>query len=185
VLHVHALGLRAQAEALLGELDAAEATLARCAAALREQGELTVPQYMRSQYLRSRLLGDVARLERAEAGARRAAARRARRSGRRAARSVAWVAARRPRSIACSGAPAGAGRAREAGAWRERSLAEAERLGAQPDFARTASGGRLLRGLLRPARARRRRRATARAWPNARGPASTRSGSLSTGTLRH
>jgi predicted ATPase/class 3 adenylate cyclase len=156
VLHVHALGLRGQAEALLGELDAAEATLAHCAAVIREQGELTVPQYMRSQYLRSRLLVDVARLEQAvaagDAVARRTAARRARRIARRAARSVAWVAARRPEVYRLIGtAHWHAGQPRNAATWWARSVAEAERLGARPDLARTWLEIGLLLGTASPA----------------------------------
>jgi len=141
-LHIHALSFKARALALLGNLEGAEAALRVCADVIADQGQLAVPKYMTSQYLRARLLLDVARL--GEAVARRDEAahrhwrRRAHRTARRAARAAAWVAERRPEVYRLTGELHWReGSHRRALQWWRRSLAAAGALGARPESART------------------------------------------------
>jgi tetratricopeptide (TPR) repeat protein len=142
LLHIHALGIKAQVQVLSDDLEGAEASLAHCAEVMARLGELTVVPYMRSQYYRSRLFLDVTRLERAVAeGDRREArrqARRARGSARRALRTAAPVAARQPEVFRLTGLLHWhRGRRRRALRWWRRSLERARALDARPDLGRT------------------------------------------------
>lgn len=142
LLHLLALGGKARSQVRLGRLDAAEATLKRCDTIIGELGRSQVPPYQRSFVLRAQAALDVARLEEAvvnrDARAVRARRRRARRTLR-SARGVASLCALRRIEIWrlqgtlawLEGSPKRATRR-----WQE-ALAEAERLGARPEAART------------------------------------------------
>jgi class 3 adenylate cyclase/tetratricopeptide (TPR) repeat protein len=142
LLHLLALGGKSRAQVRLGRLDAAEATLRRCDTIIGELGRSQVPPYQRSFVLRAQAALDVARLEEAladrGAGSVRARRRRARRTLR-SARGVANLCALRRVEIWrlwgtlawLEGSPK-----RAMHRWRE-ALAEAERLGARPEAART------------------------------------------------
>lgn len=141
-LHIHALSFKARALALLGDLERAEAALGVCADLIASQGQLTVPKYMMSQYLRARLLVDLKRLAAARADgaapARRHWRRRALATARRAVRASAWVAERRPEVYRLAGELHWLERApRRALHWWRRGLAVARALGARPELART------------------------------------------------
>jgi hypothetical protein len=127
-----ALGAKARALVLLGDLDAAESTLGRCSRVIRESGTL-MPLH-RSAYARSRLMLDVALLE---AGGKSAVRRRARSSLRQAVWLAGKVAMRRPEVFKLAGHLDWArGRRRRALGWWRRSLAAGEALGARPELAR-------------------------------------------------
>ncbi len=149
LLHILALGAKAKAQALLGELDAAEETLRRAAEVVARSSP--VPPFHVSSYQRSRFLLDVARLEEAIAGsdgaARRRWRRQARRSGGAARRSAAKVAWRRTEVLRLAGRlHALLGHHRRALRLLERSAEIGERLGARPETARTyTEAGRTLR----------------------------------------
>ncbi|MEE9609215.1 MAG: adenylate/guanylate cyclase domain-containing protein [Myxococcota bacterium] len=135
-----ALGTKATAEALMGQLERAEETLEKAARIVA--GSRIMAPFHRSHYLRARLALDVAQLERAhEAGdgsAQRLWARRARRTLHRAVRVSAKVAAKRPEIFRLAGSAHWlAGRRGAALRWWRRSLAAGEALGARPDVART------------------------------------------------
>jgi class 3 adenylate cyclase len=130
LLHVLALGARAEAQARAGALDAASETLARAEPALAALGVQAIP-YHASFVHAARYLLDVARLEAEPAGD-------CRRSRRRALGAAAKVAARRPQVLRLVGREAWLrGRRGAAGRWWARSLAAAEALGARPERART------------------------------------------------
>jgi class 3 adenylate cyclase/tetratricopeptide (TPR) repeat protein len=149
LLHILALSAKAKAQTQLGALEAAQETL-------RHAGELMassapVPPFHASAYHRSRLLFDVAQLERAGTGAPPAERRRlraqARRSARGALRSAGRVAWRRTEVLRLAGQLRALAGDRH-GALRlfRRSLEAGRALGARPETARTCEAlGRLLR----------------------------------------
>lgn len=143
LLHILALGAKAKAETELGELDAAEETLQRCAEVVTRSSP--VPPFHASSYHRSRLLFDLACFERAGVGGG-AIRRRARKSARAALRAAAKVAWRRTEVLRLAGRyHALVGERRRAHRLFARSLAVGEALGARPETARTwAEAGRLL-----------------------------------------
>jgi tetratricopeptide (TPR) repeat protein len=129
----NALGAKSKALVILGDLDAAETELERCARMIRQSG--TLMPYHLSSYARSRLLLDVALLE---AWGKRAVRRRARSSARQAVRLAGKVALRRPEVYKLAGHLDWArGRRRRALGWWRRSLAAGEALGSRPELART------------------------------------------------
>ena len=135
-----ALGAKAKAELLLGELAAAAETLGRGEGILGDAG--IMPPYHASSLWRSRLLFDVSELERAQAQGERKLARRAakaaRASAKRALATAAKAALRRPEVWRLEGRRRWlAGDRKGALAWLRRSLVEAERLGMAPERART------------------------------------------------
>jgi tetratricopeptide (TPR) repeat protein len=141
LLHIHALSGTAKAHVLLGDREAAEATLSRCAAIVSELGGLTVPPFMLSNYKRSRFLLDVAELEHAvalgDSARRRHWARRAGSSGRAALRLANKVATRKAEVLRNLGRYHWlAGRREKAWAWWSECLREGQRLGARPETAR-------------------------------------------------
>ncbi len=137
---VSALGHRAAAQWLGGDVTGAEATLAR-AERILAQNPRVLPYHL-SNYLRTRQILDVHALEtacREGAGAlRRAAAKRARASRTRALRAAAKVAWRRPEVLRSAGSEAWIlGRTRAAQRSWDESLAWARRLGMRAEEART------------------------------------------------
>jgi tetratricopeptide (TPR) repeat protein len=137
---ISALGHRAAAEWLRGDADGAEATLQRAERLVREAGR--VLPYHLSDFLRSRYLLDVHRLETAGGDSPRSersgCERRARRSRKAALASSARVAWRRPEVLRTAGTHAWLlGHHREARARWGESLDWARRLGMRPDQART------------------------------------------------
>jgi tetratricopeptide (TPR) repeat protein len=147
LLHILALSAKAKAETELGELDAAETTLARALEVVTRSSP--VPPFHGSAYHRSRLLLDVVRLEAAQDAisgeTRRYWERRARRSARTALRTASKVAWRRTEVWRLAGRLQWLlGRRRRARRLFEQSLDWGERLGARPETARTyAEIGRL------------------------------------------
>jgi tetratricopeptide (TPR) repeat protein len=148
LLHILALSAQAKAEIELGELDAAEATLARAEEVVGRCSP--VPPFHGSAYHRSQLLLAVARLENTKGSItvdeRRTWQRRARRDLKNALRSASKVAWRRTEvyrlAARCHWLLRGPARAQRL---LERSLAAGEKLDAQPEMARTwATAGRLL-----------------------------------------
>jgi class 3 adenylate cyclase/tetratricopeptide (TPR) repeat protein/ABC-type cobalamin transport system ATPase subunit len=141
LLHVNALGFRAKAQVLLGDLEGAAATLDLCASTIAELGSLMVPHYQKVEYLRSRLLLEVTRLERAAANGERAEQnrryRQALRIGRQAQRSAHWKSPRQPEIHRLVGLAHwwGGRRRRALDSWR-RSVAIGQCLGARPELAR-------------------------------------------------
>ena len=130
--HVSALGTKAKALTLLGDLDAAETMLERCTGVIERSGTL-LPFHL-SSYARSRLMLDVALLE---AGAKRAVRRRARSSVRQAVRLAGKVSWRRPEVFKLAGHLNWVrGRQRRALGWWRQSLAAGEALGVRPELAR-------------------------------------------------
>ena len=137
---ISALGHRAAAQWLGGDVAGAEATLAR-AERILAQNPRVLPYHL-SSYLRTRQLLDVHALEalaaRAARAARRAAARRAKASRARALRAAAKVAWRRPEVLRSAGSEAWLlGWERAALRSWEESLAWAQRLGMRAEQART------------------------------------------------
>jgi hypothetical protein len=132
LLHVLALGARAEAEARAGALPAAAETLARGEAVLAGLGLGQAIPYHVSFLAAARYGFDVATLESAGAPPRGL-----RRSRSRALASAAKVAARRAQVYRLAGREAWLrGRTGSARRWWARALAEAERLGARPERAR-------------------------------------------------
>jgi hypothetical protein len=133
LLHVLALGARAEAQVRAGALASAAETLARGEAALAEMGLGQAIPYHLSFLSTARYLFDVATLEGSgepPGGLRRSRAK--------ALASVAKVASRRPQVYRLVGREAWLrGRPALARRWWGRSLAEAERLGQRPELART------------------------------------------------
>ncbi len=133
LLHVLALGARAEAQARAGALDEAARTLARGDSVLAAMGLGQAIPYHVSFFHTARYLFDVTALEasgKAERGLRR--------SRSKALGTVAKVASRRPQVYRLAGREAWLrGRRGAATRWWARSLAEAERLGARPELART------------------------------------------------
>ncbi len=154
LLHILALGAKAKAQTHLGDLDAAEETLAHAAEVVARSSP--VPPFHVSSYHRSRFLLDVARLADAvDAGgaSREKWTKAARRSGRAAMRSAAKVAWRRPEVLRLRGRYERLiARAHVALRWLDRSVSAAEALGMRPEMARgyadaarvlaTTNGGR-------------------------------------------
>jgi hypothetical protein len=135
---LQALGMAARIHALGGDLAAAEQALANAAQLVERAGEQ--PPFHRSRYDLARLAVGVAQLESCAGSGRdgRSAVRAAARAARDARRSAAKVAARRPEALRLAGTLAALrGRAREAARCFEQSAALAERLGMQPERART------------------------------------------------
>jgi class 3 adenylate cyclase len=135
-----ALGARSKARALEGDLQGAEEDLAAAERILAATGR--VAPYQGGSVHRSRLLLEVTRLARARAAGDRNELRRRRATARRAAcralRSASACAMRRPEVFRLEGTRRWlSGRPRAARRWWERSLREAEALGARPDGART------------------------------------------------
>jgi tetratricopeptide (TPR) repeat protein len=127
-----ALGTKAKALVILGDLEAAQTVLERCTRVIQQSGTL-MPFHL-SAYARSRLMLDVALLE---AGGERAVRRRAWSSVRQAVRLASKVASRRPEVFKLAGHLDWArGRRRRALAWWRRSLAAGEALGTRPELAR-------------------------------------------------
>lgn len=159
LLNLFALGHKARIETLLGDLSSAAETLARAGRIIERTS--FVPPFHASAYWVGCLALEVARIETAiVTGGRapRALSRRAARAGRRAlalARKVAWE---RPVTLALLGRGAWlAGRRHRALRHWSAAIDEAERLGMQPELARTwlevgrhltrGGAGRSLRGL--------------------------------------
>jgi tetratricopeptide (TPR) repeat protein len=151
LLHILALGAKAKAQTLLGDLDAAEETLRHAAEVVTRSSP--VPPFHGSAFHRSRFLLDVTRLEQAiegtagaTGGTRRYWERQARKSSRTALRSAAKVAWRRTEVLRLAGRYQSLlGRPERARRLLERSADVGERLGARPETARTyAEAGRLL-----------------------------------------
>jgi class 3 adenylate cyclase/predicted ATPase len=133
LLHVLALGARAEAQVRAGALDAAAESLARGDAALATMGVGQAIPYHLSFLHTARYLFDVATLE--GSGEPPSALRRSRG---RALGIVAKVASRRPQVYRLAGREAWLrGRTARARRWWGRALAEAERLGQRPELART------------------------------------------------
>lgn len=134
-----ALGTKAKALVLAGELDDARATLARAEELMRPS--FTLPAFQLSSYLRSRLLLEATELEAASRKDRRGArrlGRRAARTARRALRSSRGAAWRGPESARLAGRVAWLrGRRRRAFAYWVEALREARRLGMRPELGRT------------------------------------------------
>jgi len=148
LLHILALGAKAKAQTLLGELETAEQTLRQAAEVLARSAP--VPPFHASSYYRSRFLLDVTWLERTLAEVRptdpRRWTRQAARSGRRAMRAASKVAWRQTEVLRLAARYHSLlGHRRAARRLLERSAAVGERLGARPETARTyAEAGRLL-----------------------------------------
>jgi class 3 adenylate cyclase/predicted ATPase len=133
LLHVLALGARAEAQVRAGALADAQATLERAEGVLAAMGSGPPIPYHVSFLHTAHYLFDVAALE--GSGAPPA---RLRRSRREALGSAAKVAARRPQVYRLAGREAWLrGRRKAALRWWGRSLAEAKRLGTRPELART------------------------------------------------
>jgi hypothetical protein len=133
---IQALGTAAKIRCLAGDLPGAEAAIERAGALMARAGRQ--PPFHESRYASARLLVDVARID--ATGDTRGLARRARRDCRHALRLAAKVAARRPEVWRLAGTLAWQrGRQRAARHWWERSAAEAQRLGMQPERERTAA----------------------------------------------
>ncbi len=137
---ISALGHRAAAQWLGGDVTGAEATLAR-AERILAQNPRVLPYHL-SNYLRTRQLLDVHALATARrdgaGAARRLAAKRARASRTRALRAAAKVAWRRPEVLRTAGSEAWIlGRPRAAKRFWNESLAWARRLGMRAEEART------------------------------------------------
>jgi hypothetical protein len=140
LLHILALSSKAKAETELGELDAAEATLARCAEIMVRSAP--VPPFHGSAYHRSRLLLDVVRLEAAVRNGDASETQRWRRQGRKSLRaalgSAAQVAWKQTEVLRLAGRyHALVGKSRRARRLFERSIEWGEKLGARPEAART------------------------------------------------
>jgi tetratricopeptide (TPR) repeat protein len=136
MLHVLALGVRAKAQVGAGALEDAAATLARGDAILAPMGVGQAIPYHVSFHRTARLRFELAALE-ADGGARPPAAQ-LRRSRRAALANAAKVAGARPEVYRLVGREAWLrGSRRAALRWWRRSAAEAERLGAHSEEART------------------------------------------------
>jgi tetratricopeptide (TPR) repeat protein len=133
MLHVLALGARAEAQVRAGALADAASTLARGESMLGRMGLGQAIPYHVSFFDTARFLFEVATLEAsgtAPAGLRRSRAK--------ALATVGKVASRRPQVYRLAGREAWLrGRRKAALRWWGRSLAEAERLAARPEQART------------------------------------------------
>jgi hypothetical protein len=148
VFNLLALGTRAKVETLLGDLDAAQATLERAETVLEEAGRAA--PYQTSSVRSARYFVEVAgiegalrRGERDAVEAHRKAARRARKAALATAEKVAF---RRPEVLRIAGRESLAeGDLDAAVAWWERGVACCEGLGARPELGRTlAEGARAL-----------------------------------------
>jgi class 3 adenylate cyclase len=136
LLHLLAQGWLAEAQILAGDAVAASESLARAEHLLRGLGR-AIPFHLGS-YRNARLLYDVAALEDAPAGERRALARRARRSAGRAVALAAKLAYRGPQVLRTRGRLAWLlGQRAAALLWWQRSLERADALGLAPERART------------------------------------------------
>ena len=140
-----ALGTRAKVNALMGDLDGAEANLRRAEAVLAQAGR--VAPYHQSVVRCARYLVDVLALERAQRGGEGSLAearRRARRSREPALAMARKVAFRLPEALRLAGREAWLdGRGAQALAWWRRAAECCERLGARPELGRTfAEAGR-------------------------------------------
>ncbi len=150
LLHILALSAKAKAETELGRLDDAEETLVRAAEIVKRSSP--VPPFHVSSYHRSRALMDVTRLAAAVASGDTVEGRRwakqARKSVRTALGSAAKVAWRRTEVLRIAGRREElAGKPRRALGFYEQSIAWGEKLGAEPEIARTwAAVGRMLDG---------------------------------------
>jgi hypothetical protein len=133
LLHVLALGARAEAQVRAGALEEAARTLARGEAVLAAMGLGQAIPYHASFFHTAKYLFDVATLEGSTAPRSNL-----RRSRSRALGAVAKVASRRPQVYRLAGREAWLRGGESAAArWWARALAEAERLGARPELART------------------------------------------------
>ncbi len=142
-----ALGTHAKVDALMGDADAAEASLTRAEAVMSEAGR--VAPYHASSVRSARYLADVMALERAVAegnGAAAGAARQAKRSRKAALATAEKVAFRRPEALRLAGREAWLrGRTDEAFDWWGRAFDCCTRLGTRPELGRTlADAGRAL-----------------------------------------
>jgi tetratricopeptide (TPR) repeat protein len=140
LLHLLSYGLKAKAQLLAGEREAAEESLSRAAEALRKAGR-PLPYHL-GAFLASRLHADLRDLEDAAGrveGVPRTLRKRSRRSARAALRVVPTVAFWGPEIFRSVGRQAWlCGQTKEALRWWERSLAAGRRLGTRPELARTA-----------------------------------------------
>ncbi len=141
LLHVLALSSKAKAQVLAGDLPAAEATLALAAQVVARARP--VPPLQRSDYLRSRCLLDLARLEEAasapDRGELRQRERRARASARAALRAAGRVAWRQPEALRLAGSVEWIAGARERAERRWlASVERSRRLGTRPELGRAA-----------------------------------------------
>jgi class 3 adenylate cyclase len=142
-----ALGTRAKVSSLMGDADAAEASLTRAEAVMSEAGR--VAPYHASSVRSARYLADVMALERAVAegnGAATDAGRQVSQSRKAALATADKVAFRRPEALRLAGREAWLrGRAAEAFGWWERAVDCCTRLGTRPELGRTlADAGRAL-----------------------------------------
>jgi hypothetical protein len=136
LLHILALGAKAKAQTLLGELEAAEETLRQAAEVVTRSSP--VPPFHASSYHRSRFLLDLAQLEAAGSVDRRHWVRQAGRSARRAMRVASKVAWRQTEVLRLAARyHALLGHRRSAQRLLARSAEVGERLGARPETART------------------------------------------------
>jgi len=139
VLNVLALGMRAKAQLLLADRDGAAATLQEAAGVIARAGQ--VPPWHRSAYVLSRLRLDLLDLQ--AAGTTRGSASRAeRRQAVSSLKTVLRIAAKvgemRPEAFRLAGRLRWLLGDRKASFdWWTRSIAEAKRLGARPELART------------------------------------------------
>jgi predicted ATPase len=141
LLHVLALGIKAQALVQRGDRDEARGALEACGRIVARIGRSRVPPLQLSHSLLARFALDVAELEAAlsrggpQSGA---ARRRARASRRDALRSASWVAACGPEAFRLTGVYHWlVGDPGEASRWWSRSLEAAHHLGTRPELGRT------------------------------------------------
>ncbi len=138
LLHLAALGLRAKAQVGAGALEDAAASLARGDAILAGMGMGQAIPFHASLHRTARYAFELASLETQGERARRPSTRRVRRSRRAALAVAARMAGCRCEVFRLVGREAWLrGRNGKAESWWRRSLAEAERLGARPEQART------------------------------------------------
>lgn len=145
-LRVLALGIRAKAQVLSGDLPGAEDSLRTGESLVNETG--IVPPWHLSTLAVARLLFDTLAVEAASTGERRVLARQAQRSRRKALRVVAKSATQRTEVLRLSGTLAWLmGRQDDARSWWRKSLEQGLALDAQPEFLRTcAEAGRRIDG---------------------------------------
>ncbi len=135
-LRVLALGSKAKAQTLLGDLDGAAATLASAEEIVGAAP--VVPSWHHSACAVARLLHDIEALRRSSEGERGGAAKAAHESARRARRLTGRVAVQRGEVLRLTaGLHYLLGDADSAKRWAGKTIAECERLGALPELART------------------------------------------------
>lgn len=139
LFNLQAFSTRAKVQTLMGEREAAAATLERAGELLAEAGR--APPWHASTYRSARYLADVDALElalRSDSGDLSKLATRAAASRRPALAAAAKVAWRRPEVLRLAGVEMWlAGREREAFEWWRRAIDSCEQLGARPELGRT------------------------------------------------